>query len=262
MRYRPLYDETQRIAGKATNPYAATVAIEAWLRSSGGFTYDETPPRVQGAPLVQFVTRTKRGYCQHFAGAMALMLRYLGIPARVAAGFTSGSYDKEAGTWSVNDREAHTWVEVWFKGYGWLPFDPTPGRGTLGGPYTTSSVSFDAGGAAKVLAASALAGRSLLRFELGPLGKEARARTAGGAGAAGDRAGAGGSDRQGGVGAALIVALVALIGVFFLVVGKLVASPKPVPDEGPAGAGGGVPAGGRGLPEGPANRRASQHRAP
>ena len=47
-RYRPLYDATQRIAGKATNPYAATVAIEAWLRSSGGFTYDETPPRVQG----------------------------------------------------------------------------------------------------------------------------------------------------------------------------------------------------------------------
>ena len=221
--YRSIYRAAEDVAGTApANPYAATVAIEAWLRSSGGFTYDETPPRVQGAPLVQFVTRTKRGYCQHFAGAMALMLRYLGIPARVAAGFTSGAYDKEAGTWSVNDREAHTWVEVWFKGYGWLPFDPTPGRGTLGGPYTTSSVSFDAGGAARVLAASALAGRSLLRFELGPLGKEARARSAGGGGAAGDRAGAGGSDRQGGVGVALIVVLVALIGAFFLVVGKLV----------------------------------------
>ncbi len=222
VRYRPLYEATQRIAGNAKNPYAATVAIEAWLRSSGGFTYDETPPQVQGAPLVQFVTRTKRGYCQHFAGAMALMLRYLGIPARVAAGFTSGIHDKEAGTWSVNDREAHTWVEVWFTGYGWLPFDPTPGRGTLGGPYTTSSISFDAGGAVKVLAASALAGRSLLRFELGPLGKEARAKTAAEAGAAGDRAAAAGSDRRGGVGAVVIVALVALIGVFLLVVGKLV----------------------------------------
>lgn len=222
VRYRPLYDATQRIAGNATNPYAAAVAIEAWLRSSGGFTYDETPPHIRGQPpLVQFVTKTKRGYCQHFAGAMALMMRYLGIPARVAAGFTSGRYDKEAGTWTVNDREAHTWVEVWFKGYGWLPFDPTPGRGTLGGPYTTSSTSFDARGAMKVLGASALAGRRLLRFELGPLSKEARAKSEGGANAAGDRARAGANDRNGGVGAGLIVALVALLGAFFLVVGKL-----------------------------------------
>ena len=261
VRYRPLYEATQRIAGKAKNPYAAAVAIEAWLRSSGGFTYDETPPQIQGAPLVQFVTRTKRGYCQHFAGAMALMLRYLGIPARVAAGFTSGIHDKEAGTWSVNDREAHTWVEVWFTGYGWLPFDPTPGRGTLGGPYTTSSVSFDAGGAVKVLAASALAGRSLLRFELGPLGKEARAGTAAEGGAAGDRAAAGGSDRKGGVGAVVIVAPRRAHRSPPPGGRQAGASPEPVPDEGPAGAGGRLPAGGRGLPEGPANRRASQHRA-
>jgi hypothetical protein len=114
------------------------VAIEAWLRSSGGFSYNEHPPQVRGMPpLVAFVTRTKQGYCQHFAGAMALMLRYLGIPARVAAGFTSGAYDADRGTWRVNDRNAHTWVEVWFNGYGWLPFDPTPGRGNLGGSYTT-----------------------------------------------------------------------------------------------------------------------------
>ena len=77
---------------------------------------------------------------------MALMLRYLGIPARVAAGFTSGAFDPASpgateGTWRVNDRNAHAWVEVWFKGYGWLPFDPTPGRGNLGGPYTSSSIS-------------------------------------------------------------------------------------------------------------------------
>ena len=87
---------------------------------------------------------------------MALMLRYLGIPARVAAGFSSGIYDEERKQWTVYDRDAHTWVEVWFNGYGWLPFDPTPGRGTLGGPYTTSSTQFDADGAAVVLAASLL----------------------------------------------------------------------------------------------------------
>ena len=57
------------------------------------------------------------------------MLRYLGIPSRVAAGFTSGKYDARRRTWTVTDHDAHAWVEVWFRGYGWLPFDPTPGRG-------------------------------------------------------------------------------------------------------------------------------------
>jgi transglutaminase-like putative cysteine protease len=222
VRYRPLYEAANRIAGKATNPYAAAVAIEAWLRSSGGFTYDEQPPHARGMPpLVQFVTKTKRGYCQHFAGAMALMLRYLGIPTRVAAGFTSGRYDEEGGTWTVYDRDAHTWVEVWFRGYGWLPFDPTPSRGTLAGTYTTSSVAFDASGALKVLAASDLAGRTLLRFELGPRGKEARAKSAGAGDAAADPAGAGTTDRKGGVWIALIVALVAFVAVCVFVLGKL-----------------------------------------
>jgi hypothetical protein len=73
---------------------------------------------------------------------MALMLRYLGIPARVAAGFTSGSLDDEGDTWTVTDRNAHTWVEVWFRGYGWLPFDPTPARGRLAGAYTSASLGF------------------------------------------------------------------------------------------------------------------------
>ncbi len=173
--YRPFYRVAERIGGKAQNPYAAVVAVEAWLRSGGGFTYDQSPPRARREPpLVAFVTRTKRGYCQHFAGAMALMLRYLGIPARVAAGFTSGTYDQERQTWSVYDRNAHTWVEVWFSGYGWLPFDPTPSRGNLGGPYTASSLSFDASAALKVLRASAMPGRRLLRFELGLDGRPGR----------------------------------------------------------------------------------------
>ena len=57
---------------------------------------------------------------------MALMLRYLGIPARVAAGFTSGNYVRSAGEWRVTDHDAHTWVEAWFPHYGWVTFDPTP----------------------------------------------------------------------------------------------------------------------------------------
>jgi protein-glutamine gamma-glutamyltransferase len=144
---RALYDAAKRVAGDLTNPYAAAAALEAWFRqpSLGGFVYDEQPPvpAANQPALVQFVTQTKRGYCQHFAGAMALMLRYLGIPARVAAGFTSGSYDADKHEWTVTDHEAHDWVEVYFPGWGWIPFDPTPGRGTLDARYSSTSSEFN-----------------------------------------------------------------------------------------------------------------------
>jgi transglutaminase-like putative cysteine protease len=138
-RYRPLDVVAHRVAGRARTPYEAVLALESWLRQTGGFTYDETPPRSRVAPLVDFVTRTKAGYCQHFAGAMAVMLRLLGIPSRVAVGFTSGT--NADGTWVVTDHDAHAWVEVWFSGVGWIPFDPTPGRGRFGGDYSFASTS-------------------------------------------------------------------------------------------------------------------------
>jgi len=136
---RTMYAAARRVAGRATTPYGAVLALESWFRQTGGFRYDESPPHVDGHPLVAFVTRTKAGYCQHFAGAMALMLRLLGVPSRVAVGFTSGNRD--GGDWVVTDHDAHAWVEVWFPGQGWIPFDPTPGRGTLGGRYSFASSS-------------------------------------------------------------------------------------------------------------------------
>jgi protein-glutamine gamma-glutamyltransferase len=145
--YEGLYREAERLASGARGPYGAVVAIETWLRTTGGFSYDEQPPSPGGAPpLAHFVEEGRRGYCQQFAGAMTLMLRFLGIPARVAAGFTSGDYRN--GTWTVTDRNAHTWVEVWFPRYGWLSFDPTPGRGELGADYSASSDAFNPGDAA------------------------------------------------------------------------------------------------------------------
>lgn len=136
--YRPLYEEARRIAGDARAPYAAVLALESWFRRGGGFRYEEQPPRSRDLPpLVQFVTETKAGYCQHYAGAMAVMLRLLGIPARVAVGFTSGKYS--GGTWKVTDHDAHAWVEVWFPKHGWIAFDPTPGRGTFAGIYSFAS---------------------------------------------------------------------------------------------------------------------------
>jgi transglutaminase-like putative cysteine protease len=147
-----LYREARRVAGEAQSPYAAAAALETWLRGSGDFAYNEQPPSFETeAPLPTFVTDTKQGYCQHFAGAMALMLRLLGVPARVAAGFTSGEYSGDKGEWTVTDQNAHTWVEVYFPGHGWLPFDPTPGRGALSAPYSAAFPDYDPRAAAAAL---------------------------------------------------------------------------------------------------------------
>jgi hypothetical protein len=183
--YEELWHQAERLRAGALTPYGAAVAIETWLRSTGGFTYDESPPQPAGLPpLAHFVAEGKRGYCQHFAGAMALMLRMLGIPARVAAGFTSGT--REDGGWTVTDHNAHAWVEVWFPGFGWLAFDPTPGRGELAGAYSASSSAFNAGdaagaferrGGANVAGGAAEIGRLL------ELKERLAARGAGGAGA-------------------------------------------------------------------------------
>jgi transglutaminase-like putative cysteine protease len=123
--YRPLARLADEVAGSASTPYDAVARLEKWFLVSGGFTYSDHPP-VISPPLVSFVTQTHAGYCQYFAGAMTLMLRYLGIPARVAVGFAGGTYSARHHAWLVTDLESHAWVEVWFKGYGWIPFDPTP----------------------------------------------------------------------------------------------------------------------------------------
>jgi transglutaminase-like putative cysteine protease len=216
--YQSLYTQARDLVGTPRNPYAAVVAIESWFRASGDFVYDERPPVPKGRPpLVSFVTSTKRGYCQHFAGAMAVMLRTLGIPARVAAGFTSGRYDGNTGRWIVADRNAHTWVEVWFRGYGWLPFDPTPGRGQLGGSYTASSLRFDLAAFRRAAGEAGQRVSDLLRGEGG--GPDQRRRALPSSGAAPARTG---SDGGGGIsivglllllagGAALLLALAKLL---------------------------------------------------
>ena len=76
--------------------------------------------------LDTFLFGNKLGYCQQFSGAMALLLRMGGVPARVASGFAPGSYDRKRKEYVVRDLDAHSWVEAYFPGYGWVPFDPTP----------------------------------------------------------------------------------------------------------------------------------------
>ena len=162
-----VYEAALGVTSQAQSPYEAAALLETWFREAGGFTYDEQPPApIGGTPaLVDFVNETKRGYCQHYAGAMALMLRLLGIPSRVAEGFTSGEYSADDKEWVVKDTNAHAWVEVWFPDFGWIPFDPTPGRGELDATYSVSSTIFNAGDAAQIGFADRLEGISPARAE-------------------------------------------------------------------------------------------------
>ncbi len=122
--YAPVDAVARRLAASAASPEAFVVAVKRYL-DGGAYTYDQNP-RSARYPLVDFLLHTKQGYCQQFSGAMALLLRMGGIPARVAAGFTPGAFDHVDHTWTVSDIDAHAWVEVWFPRYGWVKFDPTP----------------------------------------------------------------------------------------------------------------------------------------
>lgn len=121
--YAAAYRLARTLAGQATSPYAFVAAVKRFL--SEGYAYDQNPP-IGRYPLENFLFSSKQGYCQQFSGAMALLLRMGGIPARVASGFTSGTYDRAQHRWIVSDIDAHAWVEVWFPRYGWVRFDPTP----------------------------------------------------------------------------------------------------------------------------------------
>ncbi len=96
--------------------------------------------------------RIRRGYCEQFSATFAAMARSLGIPARVAIGFTPGEL-RDDGLYHVYDRHAHAWPEVWFDGFGWISFEPTPGRGEPGAESHTGV------GAAQDATAAATGGR-------------------------------------------------------------------------------------------------------
>jgi transglutaminase-like putative cysteine protease len=117
-----------RSAG-ATTPYDQAKAIETWFIDKTRFKYDlssspQAPPGVR--QLDYFIFDSKRGVCQDFSTAMNVMLRTLGIPSRQMSGFSVGVLDDKTRQRFVNAVEAHSWVEVFFPGYGWIPFEPTP----------------------------------------------------------------------------------------------------------------------------------------
>ena len=136
--YAGAFAISRRLLAGATTPFAYLRRVQGFL--TRGYRYNEHPPPSR-YPLESFLVAHRLGYCQHFAGAMALLLRMGGVPARVAVGFTPGKYNSASHRWSVDDTNAHAWVEAWFPSYGWVRFDPTPSRdpalrGTARAPIT------------------------------------------------------------------------------------------------------------------------------
>jgi len=118
----------QEAAGSASTAYDAAMAIQAWLRDEGRFTYSLALPQAPGLagldPISRFL-QTRTGYCVQFASAMIMMSRAEGIPARMAIGFLAGRHD-QSGQYIVSDDDAHAWPELYFTGAGWVRFEPTP----------------------------------------------------------------------------------------------------------------------------------------
>ncbi len=118
----------REITASATSNYERAHAIESYLRKSFGYTLD-LPGLRESDPIANFLFERKKGHCEYFASSMAVMLRTLGIPARVVNGFRGGEFNDLNNSYILRSKDAHSWVEVYFPEYGWATFDPTPAVG-------------------------------------------------------------------------------------------------------------------------------------
>ncbi len=115
----------QEIAAPAPSNYDKAVAVEQYLLTHFGYTL-ELPRSLPQDPLANFLFERKKGHCEYFASSMAVMLRSLRIPSRIVTGFRGGEFNDLTGQYVVRASDAHSWVESYFPGSGWISFDPTP----------------------------------------------------------------------------------------------------------------------------------------
>jgi len=115
----------QQITAKAANDNDRGRALELYLQSKYGYTLElgKEPP---ADPVANFLFVRKEGHCEYFASSMAILLRELGIPSRIVNGFRAGEFNDLTGSYIIRARDAHSWVEAYFPGQGWVAFDPTP----------------------------------------------------------------------------------------------------------------------------------------
>jgi transglutaminase-like putative cysteine protease len=114
-----------QVTGSAASNYDKATALELYLRTHYGYTL-QLPRSLVADPLANFLFDRKQGHCEYFASSMAVMLRTLGVPARVVNGFRSDEFNDLTSNYVVRAKNAHSWVEAFFPGYGWVTFDPTP----------------------------------------------------------------------------------------------------------------------------------------
>jgi transglutaminase-like putative cysteine protease len=135
------------VTADATSAFDRAAALQAFFRAQGGFEYTlETEPGTSTSDLVNFL-ENRQGYCEQYAAAMAVMARTVGIPARVAVGFTPGT-PQDDGSRVVGTHDSHAWPELYFQGTGWVRFEPTPATRTGSAPTWTVSTEDGAGSTA------------------------------------------------------------------------------------------------------------------
>jgi transglutaminase-like putative cysteine protease len=124
---------THEVVKGATTPYDQAVAIQGYLRRITYDQYINAPPA--GRDVVDwFLFENRRGYCDYYASAMAVMCRILGIPARISQGYAPGEYDSASRSYVVRQQDAHAWPELYFPGYGWIDFEPTSSEPEIARP--------------------------------------------------------------------------------------------------------------------------------
>ncbi len=115
------------------NAYDKATALESYLREIKYNELIEAPPEGRDA-VDYFLFDIREGYCDYYASAMAVMARAVGIPARVAAGYSQGEYNPDTGAYRVREKDAHAWAEIYFPRYGWIEFEPTAAEPLIARP--------------------------------------------------------------------------------------------------------------------------------
>ena len=124
-------DLAHKVAGQGADPYDMAETIESYLRSTYHYAPSVRAPPPGRDPVDYFLFDLKEDFCEYFASSMVVMLRELGVPARVVEGYTTGTLDPVSGKYVVKELDAHAWVEAYFPTYGWIEFEPTPSQAPI-----------------------------------------------------------------------------------------------------------------------------------
>ena len=118
----------REITAEADTPYDKAKAVETWLKTNLAYNLSIDPPPFGSDGVDHFLFESREGYSEYFGSAMTVLMRSVGIPARMTTGYTTGNLVDGSNLYLVSDRHSHGWVEVYFPGYGWISFEPTPGK--------------------------------------------------------------------------------------------------------------------------------------